>query len=155
MPKRKNLSLKKRSRRDFIDSRTVWKKGKRVINTDGKKGLPVTPEQYEMVSAFMEDFASRQPDPRFFRVMDVARRIAGTGSLGIGRYAILVRGNGSPDNNYMLDLKLSLSSSLAKHVKIKQPHWNSESERVTSVQGLMQAVFPVPARRARRRLRPA
>lgn len=136
------VSLKKRSRRDFIDDRTIWKKSKRVINTDGKKALPVTEQQYGMISAFMEDFASKQPDPKFFRVMDIARRIAGTGSLGVDRYAILVRGNGSPDNNYLLDLKLSPTSSLAKHVKLKQPHWATEAERVVSIQRWMQAILP-------------
>ena len=32
-------------------------------------------------------------------MLDVARRIAGTGSLGVERYAILVEGKGSPDIN--------------------------------------------------------
>ena len=35
------------------------------------------------VIAFMRDFAKTQPDPDFYEVLDVARRIAGTGSLGL------------------------------------------------------------------------
>jgi uncharacterized protein (DUF2252 family) len=136
------LNLKKRSRADFIASRTVLKKGKRLINTDGKKALPVTKEQYLRISSFMEEFAKEQPDPKFFRVLDIARRIAGTGSLGVERYIILVNGNGSPDNNYLLDLKQALPSSLIKHTKLHQPHWKTEAERIISVQRYMQAISP-------------
>lgn len=136
------LNLKKRSRADFIATRTILKKGKRLINTDGKKALPVTKEQYHRISLFMEEFAKWQPDPKFFKVLDIARRIAGTGSLGVERYIILVNGNGSPDNNYLLDLKQALPSSLIKHTKVHQPIWKTEAERIISVQRYMQAISP-------------
>ena len=42
--------------------------------------------------------AEAQADPEFYEVLDVARRIAGNGSLGVDRFAILVRGKGSPDD---------------------------------------------------------
>lgn len=136
------VDLKKRSRADFITSRTMLKKGKRFINTDGKKALPVNKEQYQRINSFMKEFAKGQPTPKFFRVLDIARRIAGTGSLGIERYAILVSGNGSPDNHYLLDLKHALPSSLAEHTGVRQPAWKTEAERVISVQRYMQAISP-------------
>ncbi len=33
-------------------------------------------------------YAALQANPKFYEVLDVARRIAGTGSLGVERYAI-------------------------------------------------------------------
>jgi len=73
-------------------------------------------------------------------VLDVARRIAGSGSLGVQRFVILVRGKGSPDGNYLLDLKEALPSSLLSHLTTPQPRWKSEAERVVEVQRRMQAV---------------
>jgi uncharacterized protein (DUF2252 family) len=85
---------------------------------------------------------AKEDNPAFYRVLDVARRIAGTGSLGIERYAILVEGKGSPDGNYLLDLKQAIPSSLVPHLSIAQPAWSSEAERVVTVQRRMQAISP-------------
>jgi hypothetical protein len=45
---------------------------------------------------------SRSRSPSFF-APDVARRIAGTGSLGVQRYVILVEGKGSTGGHYLPD----------------------------------------------------
>lgn len=69
----------------------------------------------------MAAYAETQPVPDFFSVVDVARRIAGTGSLGLERYVILVRGRGALDSNFLLDLKLTPGSALAPYVPTAQP----------------------------------
>ncbi|MBS0552255.1 MAG: DUF2252 family protein, partial [Proteobacteria bacterium] len=89
-------SARKRSRARLLDSRTELSGSKRRIRIDGVKALPASASQRSRVTAFMEDFATRQPAPRFFRPLDVARRISGNGSLGVERYIILVEGKGSP-----------------------------------------------------------
>lgn len=43
--------------------------------------------------------------PERFRVLDVAFRVAGTGSLGTFRVAVLVEGHGSRDGAWMFDMK--------------------------------------------------
>lgn len=133
-------SLKQRSRPQFLDSRTVLKGKSRTIRLDGKKALPINEAQRTKVTAFMADFAGHQDNPEFFRVHDVARRIAGTGSLGVDRYIILIEGKGAPDGNYLLDLKHARPSALAPHVPIAQPAWPSEAGRVVAVQRRMQAI---------------
>ena len=70
----------------------------------------------------------------------MARRIAGTGSLGVDRYVVLVQGKGSPDGNYLLDLKNAMPSALAAYVNIRQPKWESEAQRVVEIERRMQAV---------------
>lgn len=70
----------------------------------------------------------------------MARRIAGTGSLGMERYVILVNGRGSPDSNYLLDLKRSPSSSLVPHLKAPQPRWKTDAHRAVELQQRLQAV---------------
>ncbi|HET7795975.1 MAG TPA: DUF2252 family protein [Rhizobacter sp.] len=133
--------LRKRERKAFLDDRTQRKPGRpRKLRIDGEKTLAVDADQHKQVEKFMKGFASQQPDPDFYKLLDVARRIAGTGSLGVERYVLLVRGKGSPDGNYLLDLKRSLPSSLVPHLRVKQPRWDNEAERIVTLQQRMQAV---------------
>ncbi|MDE2253187.1 MAG: DUF2252 domain-containing protein [Betaproteobacteria bacterium] len=132
--------LQHRARPAFLDTRTVRKGKRRLLRVDGKKALPVDAEQRSSVSALLGAFAASQPHPDFYEVLDVARRIAGTGSLGVNRYVILVQGKVSPDANYLLDLKQALPSALSGHVATRQPEWATHAHRVVGVQRRMQAV---------------
>jgi len=96
-------------------------------------------------------------------VIDVARRIAGTGSLGLERYVVLVAGKGSAgkregnkregtkrengkrvDSNHLLDLKLALPSSLdaplRERLTLVQPPWPHAAERCVALEQRLQAV---------------
>ena len=132
--------LRDRQRAAFLDSRTLVKRKQRLLRVDGKRALPVTEAQRAAITNFMQEFAKSRAQSGFFTVLDVARRIAGTGSLGVDRYAILVQGKGSPDGNYLLDLKQALPSSLVPHLKVAQPKWRNEAQRVVDVERRMQAV---------------
>ena len=132
--------LRGRQRSQFLNTRTSLKGKRRVLKVDGKKALAATDAQRAAVTKFMARFAMGQPQPEFFKVLDVARRIAGTGSLAVNRYAILVNGKGAPDGHYLLDLKQSLSSSVASHFEALQPKWRSQAHRAVEVQQRMQAV---------------
>lgn len=129
-----------RTRAAFLDSRTERNGNQRLIRLDGKKALPVSDKQRQKISVFMQIFAQTQTFPEFYKVLDIARRIAGTGSLGVERYIVLIEGKGSPDSNYLLDLKQALPSSLTSHLIIKQPRWKTEAHRVVALQQRMQAV---------------
>jgi uncharacterized protein (DUF2252 family) len=110
---------------------------------DGERALPASDAQKKTVTKFIDRFAATQPDPKFFHVLDIGRRIAGTGSLGVERYVVLVEGKGSPDGNYLLDIKEAKPSAMAPHLArlgIKQPIWPDEATRVVTVQNRMQAV---------------
>jgi uncharacterized protein (DUF2252 family) len=133
-------ALHERSRADHLNRRTVLKGKKRTLRADGKKALPVSDDARRRITAFMDDFASREPNPGFYRIIDVARRIAGTGSLGVDRYVILVEGKGSPDGNYLLDMKLALPSATAPHVHTPQPQWGTQAQRVVEIQQRDQVV---------------
>jgi uncharacterized protein (DUF2252 family) len=132
--------VRDRQRVDLLDDRTELKGKRRALKLDGKRALPASAAQREKVMAFMQAFALTQPHPAFYKVLDVARRIAGTGSLGVERYVILVQGKGSPHGNYLLDLKAARPSALAPYLKFKQPKWASYAHRVVEVQRRMQAV---------------
>ena len=133
-------TVKERKRQDFLDSRTVKRARKRKLLIDGKKALAADDKQHARVNKFMERFAKTQSNQEFFEVLDVARRIAGNGSLGVDRFVVLVRGNGNPDSNYLLDLKQAVPSALAPALTLKQPAWASEGERVVAVTRRAQAI---------------
>ena len=132
-----------RERAAFLDKRTIRKGRRRSLKLDGSKALPAAAAQKQAVTAFMASFAATQPNPEFFAVLDIGRRIAGTGSLGVARFVVLVEGKGSPDGNYLLDLKQAKPSALAPHLArlgILQPAWPDEASRVVAIQKRMQAI---------------
>jgi uncharacterized protein (DUF2252 family) len=129
-----------RTRSAFLEMRTDIQRKQRHIRLDGHKALPVSRQQRERVFTFLEQFAGKQDNPEFFQPLDVARRIAGTGSLGVERYIILVRGKGSPDGNYLLDLKEALPSALTPHTEAPQPAWENQAERIITIQKQSQAI---------------
>ena len=131
-----------RNRAQFLDRRTERVGKHRRIRIDGKKALEVDAKQRQRIETFMRGFARTQPKPEFYRLLDVARRIAGTGSLGVARFVLLVEGKGSPDANYLLDLKQALPSALAPQLETRQPRWGNEAQRVVCLQQRVQAVSP-------------
>jgi uncharacterized protein (DUF2252 family) len=134
--------VRDRGGRDLLEARTREKGGRRTLRLDNGKALPVSDAQREQVAALIDAFAREQKQPASFRVLDVARRIAGTGSLGIDRYIVLVEGKGSPDRNRLLDLKRAVTPSWRALPKppCEQPTWPDEATRVVSVQRRVQAV---------------
>ena len=136
--------LRERQRPAYLNRRTsIVGRGKnrhREINIDGKKALAASELQKAKVTKLIHEYAKTRPNPEFFEVIDVARRIAGTGSLGVDRYVVLIEGKGSPDGNYLLDLKNAMPSALAKNIKVRQPKWETEAHRVVDIERRMQSV---------------
>jgi uncharacterized protein (DUF2252 family) len=116
--------------------------GTRRLVLGGKHTLPVTHEERSSVETTLNAWASRQSNPAFFNFLDVARRIAGIGSLGVVRYIVLVEGKGSPDQNHLVDLKESRASALQPYLTWTQPQWPSQAERVLAIQQRMQGTCP-------------
>ena len=129
-----------RSRPQFLDRRTIRQGKRRVIRCDGRHALQADAAQRMAVVALMEDVSRKATDQAFYEVIDVARRIAGTGSLGVDRFIVLVRGKGSPDGNFLLDLKQAMPSAPQLRVPVPQPTWHGEAARVVTLQRRMQAV---------------
>lgn len=137
------MALHGRERAVFLDKRTIRKGRERTLKVDGVKALPASEAQKSAVTTFLRNFAATQPNPAFYTVLDVARRIAGTGSLGVERFVALIAGKGSPDGNYLLDIKEAKPSALLPHLTrlgIVQPVWTNEATRVVTVQKRMQAI---------------
>ncbi len=135
-------SVRDRKRKDFLEKRSETRNGKRRLIIDDKHIAPITSEGRSQVESFWRSWSKGQPNSEFFELLDVAHRIAGVGSLGVDRYVLLVEGKGSPDQNYLLDLKEEEKSSLEPYLHVPQPQWSNHAERVISIQQRAQGTSP-------------
>lgn len=151
MVKKLLLRMKKGQRKDFLARRTILKNKKRRFILDGIHYTPVTDEERSTIHSFIEAFRATQHNPDVYTVMDVAHRLAGTGSLGLSRYAVLIGTKSSPDNHFVLDVKKMTPSALQfsppalankPWQSIRQPQWLNEAHRVVEVQKRMQMMPP-------------
>jgi uncharacterized protein (DUF2252 family) len=136
------VGLKRRNRKRFLATRTEMVNGRRRLLLDGQRTLPLLPGERPTLQRLMKSFAACQANPSFYRLLDAARRIAGTGSLGLPRFVLLVEGRGRPGENFLLDLKYEPGSCLAARLNANQPQWATEAERVAVTQYDVQAVAP-------------
>ena len=132
--------IQTRKRKDFIKKRTEKINNKRKLLVKYKEISEISKEQKQQIIDTIDAWAENQPDPEFYKVLDVARRVAGTGSLGLERYQLLVKGHGKGEH-YLLDMKIANKSCLNSILKLKQPVYNNEAERIIQIQQRMQ-IFP-------------
>ena len=135
-------NLENRTQADLLEKRTATRGGKRFLRTDNGKALSLPPEERERVIRFMKRFAKGRARPSFFKVLDVAQRIAGVGALGLKRYVVLMHGDGGRNGAALIDLKCQIGSSLTPRLKQRQPRFGSEAARVVAIENRMQAVGP-------------
>jgi uncharacterized protein (DUF2252 family) len=130
-------TLRTRSRRDFLTSRV--RLARRTLRTTGQHALPATDDEKALVAtAVHAALAATAPD---LVVHDVARRVAGNGSLGVPRWVVLVE-HAVPDSRFgLLDAKVPMPSPAMMHAPV-QPAWPNEATRVVAIQRLMQAAPP-------------
>ncbi len=135
-----------RTRRELLDRYTILKNGRRRLRIDGKRALRLPASEHkrlaELLMKLRASLPAPKPGPRFFRLLDAARRVAGNGSLGLERYILLVRGPASPDENFVLDLKFAAPSAVTSWLRAPQPEWPDDAVRVVSIQRIMQAISP-------------
>lgn len=95
-----------RSARDFLDARTTGRGKRRRFVRDGRY-LPLGRRIQAEIPSAMQVYSDGLPEPsrlsaHELTVIDAALRVAGNGSLGVLRIAVLVRGR---DEGWLFDLK--------------------------------------------------
>jgi uncharacterized protein (DUF2252 family) len=147
-----------RTRRELLDRYTILKSGSRRLRIDGKRALKLPASEHRRLAKLLmklrESLPAPKPGPRFFHLLDAARRVAGNGSLGLERYVLLVRGPSSPDENFVLDLKFAAPSAVVTWLTGSQPEWPDDAIRVVSIQRTMQAIPPALLHAAKVRKQP-
>lgn len=127
---------------DLLAKRTTIA-GKTRTLTLGKRALAVDADQRRRAIHAIGDFAKTTGDKlERFNVIDVAWRIAGTGSLGLERYVVLVAGDGTLDGMRLLDVKFAAPAVLAKQSRQPQPRFATDAQRVVEGYRRMQCWTP-------------
>ena len=109
----------------------------------GKHALAVDADQRRHAVEAIGTFAKSTGDVlERFNVIDVAWRIAGTGSLGLERYAVLVAGDGTIDGMRLLDVKFAAPAVMAQQSRQPQPRFTTDAERVVAGYQRMQCWTP-------------
>jgi len=132
--------VSKRKQKEILEKRTILKKKKLEILSDDPRHFPLKPTTKEALFDHITNWLKNNGDsPYNYRVTDAVFRVAGTSSLGLMRYAILLKSrNGAGEKYILLDMKQSARPSLLPFVNIPQPLWKTESERIVSIQHIMQ-----------------
>lgn len=134
--------VQKRKQNEFVGGRVEIRNHKPYLIIDNIKTLPVSKEIKQQVAEAIGAWAENRDNPKFFRIQDMAYRVAGTGSLGAERYVLLVEGKGKSDN-LLLDLKEAMPSAVETFLKTQPyPHFHSEAKRVEELQKRIQPVPP-------------
>lgn len=100
------------------------------------------PFKRELFAAIHEWINTHHESPDNFKVLDVVFRIAGTGSIGLNRYAFLLKSKNRKEKYMLIDMKEVRPSSLQPFLIDPQPKFPTEADRVIRIQRLMQNVPP-------------
>ena len=147
-----------RTRSELLERYTMLEGGRRRLRIDGKRALKLPASEHKRLDKLLmklrASLPAPKPGPRFFQLLDAARRVAGNGSLGLERYILLVHGPSSPDENFVLDLKFAAPSAVDTWLTAPQPKWPDDAIRVVSIQRTMQAISPALLHAAKVRMQP-
>lgn len=134
-------SLSKRTDADFLADRTNAKDKGNTLIIDGERTLKLDKEAKEKALTLFKNAMQVTRKKDFYTPLDVARRVAGTGSLGVERYVVLVYGNGE-GRRALIDIKATSHSALSPYLTSPQPKWNNQAERVDTIQSGAQVLPP-------------
>ncbi len=136
-------SVEKRSDKKLLVNRSIKKNGALQLSDGKNKQLMIDEKlKKDLIKAFRIWMESNNQPPNDYKVLDARFRLAGTGSLGIRRYIFLIEKIGDRHKHMLIDMKQSTPSSLAPFIKVPQPPWESEAQRMVTVQKIMQNVPP-------------
>lgn len=137
--------LRNRKRAPYLRERTVRDGNQIRLRVDGHRTLAAGRDEARRARRILEAYAQQgNGHGQRFVAVDVARRIAGTGSLGLERYVVLARPENDPDTLRLIDIKLAIPSVWAQALGVPAnvSRWSAEAARVVGVQRVSQAVSP-------------
>ncbi len=137
-------AVNKRKQKDILSRKTVLRKDKLKLLLEDPKHFKLDKKlKKELVNHIQQWLKNDENSPYNYKVIDAVFRLAGTGSVGVNRYAVLLKSSNKTGEKYLLvDMKQSTPSSLDPYISIKQPHWKNEAERIVSIQERMQNRAP-------------
>jgi uncharacterized protein (DUF2252 family) len=135
-------TVEKRKQKELLKKRTTSKRKKLLLPEEHSKLFKLDKDLKEDLMAHVDEWIGTTKATSFdFKAIDAIFRLAGTGSIGVKRYLFLMKSQNTEDKYLLLDMKQARPSSLAPYVKIAQPVWASDAERVAAIQQRMQGVL--------------
>jgi len=128
-------------RESFIAKRTYKHKGALLLKPDDVHFMSLDDSRKAKVYEGLRPLLDTE---RFEHLVfeDAVFRIAGTGSLGLERYCVLCFSK-KKGKRYLIDVKQARRSCFTDLIKIKQPRFKNDADRVNTVGNLME--FNAPA----------
>ena len=140
MVKRLLTNLNGRTQKDFLASRTESRDGELALAIDGKRALKLSKTDKAAALDLFKSSLQVFNKNDFYYPLDIARRVAGTGSLGVERYVVLIAGD--KGKRRLIDMKKTSVSALNLYLSLKQAKWHNEAYRVATIQSHSQAIPP-------------
>jgi uncharacterized protein (DUF2252 family) len=135
--------VSERKQKELLNDKTKIIKGQLQLDKGLNKHLKINKQlKQELIDNFIPWMKSNNAPPNDYQVLDVCFRIAGTGSIGVERYLFLIQKIKNPKKFMLVDMKQSTASSILPYSNIKQPDWESEADRIISIQKRMQNISP-------------
>jgi uncharacterized protein (DUF2252 family) len=125
--------------KDILPKRTHDGKNGLRLDLTHPKHLKIKKPLKEALTEHIDEWLQQDDQsPYNYKVIDACFRLAGTGSLGVLRYELLLESSNDVGERYILiDMKQAAPASLVTH-RTLQPLWQTEAERVVSIQRRMQ-----------------
>ena len=131
-----------RKERDLLLSRTNNKpKNGKLLLSERLHALQKK-EKEQLTRSFTAYFGNK--GHKGYKATDAGIRIAGTGSIGVKRYLLLMEKENNPKQKKLVDIKQAVSSCILNYCDLnaKQPNWQHDAERIIEVQQMMQHIAP-------------
>ncbi|HLK27661.1 MAG TPA: DUF2252 family protein [Puia sp.] len=136
-------NVAERKQKELLRQRTIEKNGKLSFAIDNAHFYKLDKDVKKELLNFLDEWLKTNRNYKNgFKILDTAFRIAGTGSIGVKRYAFLVEKMQNPSKYMLVDMKEATLSSVQPYLSISQPTWAAEADRVVAIQQRMQNVSP-------------
>lgn len=127
--------------KDILKKRTVSKKKQIMLSLEDERHFKLDKALRKDLEMHINEWIKTSNDgPYHYEVVSAVFRLAGTGSVGVKRYLLLLKGTNTKNKYLLLDMKQARSSSAAPYMPVQQLYWETEANRVIGVQRRMQNV---------------
>jgi uncharacterized protein (DUF2252 family) len=131
----------KAKEKDVLKKRTISKKKKIMLSLEDERHFKLDKKlKAELIVHVNEWIKSSSDGPYNYQVKGAVFRLAGTGSIGLKRYLFLLKSTNTKNKYLLVDMKQAVPSSLLPYISVKQLQWDSEAERIITVQKRMQNI---------------
>jgi len=133
-------TVSKRKAKSLLEGRLLFKGTEASLKIIQNKTVAIKDDLKKPILSSVKAWCKKNKYIHW-KTCDATYRIAGTGSLGVNRFIILIYDK-IGKRYFLLDMKEELPSSLKPFITIKQPKWENEAERAITIQSYAQNVVP-------------